>query len=425
MPKVTYMRSPHYPAWLALVDEQQVGELPLSWCGPSGAPCGAFRDLQQACPNVREAHAVSDVHVEPRWRRKGIGLALYEHAARALGQQGAALVSDSCQFNETSRDALRVWASLSRKYPKHVWKSHAIVDGEVVAQYAMYIPPESQVSLRSNPFQRREKTPRGFTTSPLPFVRDEVLSLRLDPDGYGRAEAGAGLFHVTTNLSAVLAEGRLRSRRDLQQAGVLSAGLGGGYADEAADKVSVAVTRDGGLRVLKAVQLMADAVHGRIDSQSALEAMDDVLRPSTAIINDAREWMEDTPDDPDAPSALAAYAYEREWGVRLQDVLAAKPGLDLYDALRNYENHAMDTLMEWVSESYIELDDTMCALPVGFTESASKFARVNPDNIGLLQLAARSTARPESVPGECELRFDPSDLVIIGVWQASQRKSRR
>lgn len=278
--------------------------------------------------------------------------------------------------------------------------------------------------MRSNPFQRREKTPRGFTTSPLPFVRDEVLSLRLDPDGYGRAEAGAGLFHVTTNLSAVLAEGRLRSRRDLQQAGVLSAGLGGGYANEAPDKVSVAVTREGGLRVLKAIQLMADAVHGRIDSQSALDAMDDVLRPSTEVINDAREWMEDTEDFEEA-AAVAAYVYENEWGVRLQDVLAAEPGPALYDALRNYEGHAMNTLTAWESEGYIEVDDTMCALPVGFTESPRTFARVNPDNIGLLQLAARSTARPESVPGECELRFDPADLVIIGVWQASQRKSRR
>jgi len=277
--------------------------------------------------------------------------------------------------------------------------------------------------VRSNPFQRREKTPRGFTTSPLPFVRDEVLSLRLDPDGYGRADAGAGLFHVTTNLSAVLAEGRLQSRRDLQQAGVLSAGLGGGAMNEAPDKVSVAVTRDGGLRVLKAVQLMADAVHGKIDSARALVAMNEVLEPSLGIINYAAEWMEEGELDSRAYGAAFDYA-ERQYELA-QAVHAAVPGPSLYDALQDYEGLITETIVGWVREMYVELDETMCALPVGFTESSHKFARVQPENVGLLQLAARSTSRPESVPGECELRFAPADLVIIGVWQASQRKSRR
>jgi len=277
--------------------------------------------------------------------------------------------------------------------------------------------------MRTNPFDRTLKVPRGFTTSPLYFVREEVLGLTLDPDSTGRAVAGAGLFHVTTNLPAVLAEGRLRSRRELQAANVASAGLGGGVANEAADKVSVGVTRDGALRVLKAVQLMADAVHGKIDSERALVAMNEVLEPSLHILNYAAEWMEEGELDSREYGAASDYV-ERQYELA-QAVADAVPGPSLYNALQDYEGLITETIVDWVREMYVELDEAQCALPVGFTEPSHKFARVQPENVGLLQLAARKTARPEDVPGECELRFNSDDLVIVGVWQATQNKGKR
>lgn len=277
--------------------------------------------------------------------------------------------------------------------------------------------------MRINPFNRMLKVPRGFTTSPLYFVREHVLGLTLDPDSTGRAGAGAGLFHVTTNLPAVLAEGRLRSRRELQAAKIASAGLGGGVANEAVDKVSVGVTRDGALRVLKAVQLMADAVHGRIDGERALAAMNEALAPSLFVLNHAAEWMGDA--ELDSPEYGALYDYEERQYELAQAVRDAVPGPSLYDALQEYEGLVMETLVDWVREMYVEMDDTVCALPVGFTEPSHKFARVLPENVGLLQLAARKTADPHPIPGECELRFNSDDLVIVGVWQATQNKGKR
>ena len=89
----------------------------------------------------------------------------------------------------------------------------------------------------------------------------------------GRAAAGTGIFHVTTNLPAVLAAGRLRSRAELRRERIASAGLGGGFRDEAAHLISTGMTLNGSLRVMQAVRVMADAVHGRIDSQSALREL--------------------------------------------------------------------------------------------------------------------------------------------------------
>ena len=60
--------------------------------------------------------------------------------------------------------------------------------------------------------------PRGFTSSPLGFVRGYVLEEVVDPGGTGRADPGTGLYHVTTNLPAVLADGRFAAMWPLSTA---------------------------------------------------------------------------------------------------------------------------------------------------------------------------------------------------------------
>ena len=62
-------------------------------------------------------------------------------------------------------------------------------------------------------FRRIASVPAGSTDSPLLFVRGTALELAVRPEKKGKAQPGTGLYHVTTNLPAVLAEGRLRSRR--------------------------------------------------------------------------------------------------------------------------------------------------------------------------------------------------------------------
>ena len=288
--------------------------------------------------------------------------------------------------------------------------------------------------------------PKGFTTSPLFFLREEfedsdypyeieLLKERIDPFSTGRAVAGSGLFHVTTNLPAVLADGRLRSAREMKAANIGFAGLGS-WADDAQD-VSVGVMRDGAIRVLKAMQLMADAVHGRIDGERALAAMNEVLEPSMVVVNYYAERLmagegraklkrirSEHARDPRNPSPYTEVSeYNKRQHELAQAVRKAKPGLALYDALLEYEGIVLQRIEDGIAGD-TESEISVCASPVLFTKSSTQFASVNPNNIGLLQLAARKTAKIVDVKSdECELRFDPDDLVIIGVWQASQHKS--
>jgi len=271
---------------------------------------------------------------------------------------------------------------------------------------------------RPGRFRKLSPAPTGFVTSPLSFVRGTTLELAVDPEETGKAQPGTGFYHVTTNLPAVLAEGRLRSRRELRAAGRQGAGLGGGLRDEAPDRVSVGLTLDGALRVLRGTRMMAEAVHGQIDARAAFAAMQDLSGSALDLLDRAVEWMVDVEDE-DEETFRAVRSYEDELNQLTADALRATPGPYLYDALRRYETHLANTLGEWTGEGWVELDEQMCGTTVGFTEPASKFARVRPEAVGLVQLAARKGAGSEQIPGECELRFRPEDLALVGVWEGT------
>ena len=265
-------------------------------------------------------------------------------------------------------------------------------------------------------FRKISPAPAGFVTSPLSFVRGTTLELAVDPEETGKAQPGTGLYHVTTNLPAVLAEGRLRSRRELRAAGRQGAGLGGGLRDEAPDRVSVGLTLDGALRVLRATRMMAQAVHGQIEAKEAFARMQSFSESALDLLDRAVEWMVDVEDE-DEENFRAARSYEDELNRLTADALRATPGPDLYDALRRYETHVANTLGEWTGEGWLELDEQMCGTTVGFTEPAHRFERVRPEAVGLVQLAARKGAGSEQIPSECELRFRPEDLALVGVWE--------
>jgi hypothetical protein len=265
-------------------------------------------------------------------------------------------------------------------------------------------------------FRKISPRPAGFVTSPLSFVRGTTLELAVDREDPDRDPPRIGLFHVTTNLPAVLAEGRLRSRRELRAAGRQGAGLGGGLHDDASDRVSVGIKLDGALRVLRATRMMAQAVHGQIEAKEAFASMQSFSKSALDLLDRTVEWMVDVEDE-DEETFRAARSYEDELNRLTADALRATPGPDLYDALRRYETHLANTLSEWTGEGWVEWDEQMCGTTVGFTEPAHRFERVRPEAVGLVQLAALGMAWPDQIPEECELRFRPEDLALVGVWE--------
>ena len=253
-------------------------------------------------------------------------------------------------------------------------------------------------------FRAVGKIPAGFTTSPWPFVQG--TSLVGEEEDPARCD---GLYHVTTNLPAVLEEGRLLARSQLKAP---SAGLGGGLRNQAPDRVSVAVQFDQARRIQKAIVTMARAVHGQIGAEEALAQMKEASAPALDAFDRALEFLYD--GDEDHP---AAKAVEAALVGAARDARVAESGFTLYDALRRYEQILAEAVTDWRYEGWINEDELVCGSTVGFTEPAVRFRRVRPENVGLLRLAARKGVEPELVPDECELRFRSADLAIVGVWE--------
>ena len=263
-------------------------------------------------------------------------------------------------------------------------------------------------------FRKISPAPAGFVTSPLSFVRGTTLELAVDPEETGKAQPGTGLYHVTTNLPAVLAAGRLRSRRELRAAGRQGAGLGGGFRDEAPDRVSVGLTLDGALRVLRATRMMAQAVHGQIEAEEAFRILKRESEGTLSLVYDEIDARaDDEPDDPEAGDNWSSWA-DGELKDAEAKVKRTPSGPALYEALRIWEGRLAD-----ISSQINWIDDHPCSYTVGFTEPASKFARVRPEAVGLVQLAARKGAGSEQIPVECELRFRPEDLALVGAWEGT------
>jgi len=261
-------------------------------------------------------------------------------------------------------------------------------------------------------FRKISPAPTGFVTSPLSFVRGTTLELAVDPEETGKAQPGTGFYHVTTNLPAVLAEGRLRSRRELRAAGRQGAGLGGGLRDEAPDRVSVGLTLDGALRVLRATRMMAEAVHGQIGAEEAFRILKRESEGTLSLVYDEIDARSDEElDDPEAGDNWSSWA-DGELKDAEANVKRTPSGPALYEALRTWENRLAD-----ISSQINWIDDHPCSYTVGFTEPASKFARVRPEAVGLVQLAARKGAGSEQISVECELRFRPEDLALVGAWE--------
>lgn len=290
----------------------------------------------------------------------------------------------------------------------------AITLGVVAGLAAAGLARRSAGSGNTRPgrFRKISPPPTGFVNSPLSFVRGTTLELAVDPEETGKAQPGTGFYHVTTNLPAVLADGRLRSRRELRAAGRQGAGLGGGIRDQASDRVSVGLTLDGALRVLQATRTMAEAVHGQIEAEAALARLKrENQRMLDLVYDEIDARWDDAPDDEEAEGNWSEWAHgELKDGE--ERAMRAAPGPALYEALRTWEGRLAD-----IASQVSWIDDESCAYVVGFTEPASKFARVRPEAVGLVQLAARKGAGSEQIPVECELRFRPEDLVLVGVWE--------
>ena len=251
--------------------------------------------------------------------------------------------------------------------------------------------------------------PQGFVTDPKPFVKGYALQQAVaDMDA-------PGLYHVTTNLSAVLDAGRLKSRKQLRVQGRKQVGLGGGFRDQAPHLVSVTADFSSAHRVLQAMQMMARAVRGQISAQ---EAFVQIKRFSSAALDEIDENLDLLFESGNEDDETYVEQVNDDLAKAGSRVLRSCPGPDLYASLSAWEGE-VERLRKETRSGYSD-EGPLCAASVGFTEPAHEFERVLPENIGLLKLAARAGASMSLVDEECEIRFLPEDLAIVAVWRGER-----
>ena len=226
---------------------------------------------------------------------------------------------------------------------------------------------------------------------------------------------GERFYHATTNLSAVLRSGRLLSRRDLQRAGAAAAGLGGGPMNEAADQVSLAVGRDAADRVAAGLRLMARVVRGEVDGPTALAeldrldsaVMDDVDRDLDEAIQGAEENLDETEmevfDQVSADLAAARAALE-----------TAQEPREVYLGVVGVES-ALSAARQTLGDYSLLTEGGVG--PIGFTVPFDRF-RVDPDEVGVVEVAVRQGAWMDVVPAEAEVRVRPDDTRVLRAWRA-------
>ena len=246
------------------------------------------------------------------------------------------------------------------------------------------------------------------------------------------------LYHVTTNASAVLGS-RLKSRKQLRAQGAIHAGLGGGKENQAEDLVSVTVTLSRATTIRDALKVMVRAARKEIETADALiAAMQWSNFPDS--FNHLKEYRSDKKMKGRSHHGAISLYEEMAWMVA-DEIQSSNQNVDkpptnrvgwirwierikhminkqnAYDAVVKFEEVLLSYIAHYPSDEFKGCEGT-----IGFTMTATQMAKIDTDEIKILLVAAKG-APEEVVSDECELRFRPDQLVVIGVEAAKRDAS--
>lgn len=225
---------------------------------------------------------------------------------------------------------------------------------------------------------------------------------------------GETFWHATTELDAVVKEGRLLSRNELLQKGFLVKGLGGGWRNEAANQVSLATTRDAAERVADGLLLMALAIRGHLSGAQVLSALRDL---DSALLWEIDSGMSALHDEEDDESVQLAAAIETDFDAterRLRDLPRGDTvarSQALYEAILAVESTWVDA-RESLAKLHLADEDAQTS-GIGFTLPYARYLRLDPDQIGVVEVAVRMGAPLDIVPAESEVRVNPADAFVL------------
>jgi hypothetical protein len=255
----------------------------------------------------------------------------------------------------------------------------------VESEWSSLRPPQREFPFMHEP---------GYYRKAAPF---------LDKDMFNRDEEAEfenwNLYHVTTNLSAVRASGRLKSRAELGQH---NWGLGKSRYD---NPRMVSTTHDinRARQIYDQMKLVTELARGLVPAHIVWDMTTDALY---------EPW-----DHPEIKNVLKSYL-PRQIYKSMAEGEIEEVEMDKYIKTGAAIYAFMQSLESAVAE--IEEDsnrDTNELSIMGFAANFEDIKQIDPKQIAIIQVAARKDAQSEQNPQEREIKFFPQDLKIIRYWK--------
>lgn len=269
----------------------------------------------------------------------------------------------------------------------------------------------------------------AFCMDPGEWVRGTVLEPTYEATEY------VGIFHVTTQLQTLENNPTLKSRRQL--GGIQ--GLGGGER-HGPDRVSTVFDLERAMVLWGAMRSVVRAVRGEMTPSELAKAMlrwlgfphayeswldtleqeaADVEEEENTFLDGATELLQGLkifgvfPEDPEVLRGLRSQATWMELisnqSRRIDRAFASGP--DVYQMVQTIEAIVDENFGRAFHDG--EADMILCSRQIGFVAPYEIFSKISPDQISVLQLAAKKGCKADWNPDECEVRFFPGDLRIL------------
>ena len=236
----------------------------------------------------------------------------------------------------------------------------------------------------------------GYYRKAKPFIEKEILEENWD--------VNFNLYHVTTNLSGVIASERLKSRNELKG----TVGLGGGSDNEAPFSISTTYDIGRAKKIYDDMKFVCSIVRGQVPAHIVYDS----------IVSDSFGLDESDKLKNVLRNNLPRDIFRKIWNGELPEEEMDKhitEGEALYNFMQDLEGAATDNDME-MAENANDVRSSVLSV-TGFTASYENMLKINSNEIAILQLVAKKDAKPEHVIGEMELRFRPEDIKVVRVLQ--------
>jgi hypothetical protein len=208
------------------------------------------------------------------------------------------------------------------------------------------------------------------------------------------------LYHVTTQLNKVLADQRLKSRKEL---GGFS-GLGGGPNYEAPNKISLTYNFDRASSIYHEFHFVLDIVAGKIKASQIFDRFNYIN--DDYYYNDSEELT--SVDNVIADYVPKKYILDGETN-KIHAILDGKikTPKQKYEFFQELEKAVVE------HEKSKEYENFEPWSVMGFTSSFEQMQKIDPNQLAILQVVIRKNANIEHIPGELEIRVFSKDVTII------------